>query len=413
MGHQNAETSAGMTGVAIIISMIALITLRWSSQTELSYYSPFVYSAWGVMIWYFAPAKRSLWMLLTSAVILRIGCVGAELVWSDDAYRYLWEGKTVLNGQNPFSTPPESFTVQDGIREYVNHPTIPSVYPPLAQVWFALQAWIWYNSSMPQIAGALLDIGTLIAIWVWLKRHNRSVQGAWMYALHPLPIIECSWSGHLESLALFCLAWGLVGYDRWGKWVWFFGGWVKLLPFLLLSFSRHWRWRSICFMVLGSLFIVWPFWEPSALQGLQTYAAHWSYNASIFSLLSLWSPTFARLICILIAGMAGLFVWWNWFQLRLGIDRAILLVGIIFVICSPTVHPWYALWVMIPMLMVKDDQTCIVWGLWCSLIPLTYVSIFTLNPLTGEWSPPLWPTLISYLVPLAIWLSFQYKKVVD
>ena len=42
---------------------------------------------------------------------------------------------------------------------------------------------------------------------------------AWIYALHPLPIIECAWSGHLESLAVFCLAWGLVGYERWGKWV--------------------------------------------------------------------------------------------------------------------------------------------------------------------------------------------------
>ena len=136
----------------------------------------------------------------------------------------------------------------------------------------------------------------------------------------------------LESLAVCCLAWGVVGYDRWGKWVWFAGGWVKLLPFLFLGFHRGWNFRTICLMILCSVLLILPFWDPSALFGLQTYAAHWSYNASIFALLALWEPSFARPICMVIAIVAGLYGWWNWFQLRLPIDRAILLVGSIFVI---------------------------------------------------------------------------------
>ena len=58
---------------------LGLLTLRWFSQIELTYSSPFVYTIWGVLIWSFAPKIQSLWMLLTAAVMLRLGCVGAEL----------------------------------------------------------------------------------------------------------------------------------------------------------------------------------------------------------------------------------------------------------------------------------------------------------------------------------------------
>ena len=397
--------------IGIGVAVAALTILRWFSSAELITVAPLVYTFWGVLIWLYTPTANVFWVFVVSAFILRLGCVGAGFVWSDDAYRYLWEGQAVLNGINPYTTPPAAFAVQDGVREYVNHPTISTVYPPLAQLWFAIQAFVWYNPIILQVTSALVDVGTAIAIWIWLIRQRLSVKNAWMYALHPLPIIECAWSAHLESLAVFCLAWGLVLHERWGKWVWFAGGWIKILPFVFLCFVRHWRLPSVLGMGALSILLVLPFWDPTSLNGLQTYVVHWSYNASIFGLLSFFVPSLARPMCMMIAAVSCGYVWWLWHQLHLSTHRAILCLGIIVVLCSPTVHPWYALWVMVPTLMVSDktiDSVCL---LWCSLIPLTYVSIFTLNPSTGEWSPPLWPTLVSYLVPLVLWIRLRSKKV--
>lgn len=384
--------------------------IAYSSTGVLPWFAPFLYALWGMAIVYWTPSSSSFGLFLSVAILLRGMCIGSELVWSDDLYRYLWEGKLVLEGGNPYLSPPNAFTVEDGIRELVNHPSIPSVYPPLAQYIFAMQSWLKYDPSSVQFVSAIADLGTACALWVWLKERAISKDGAWLYALHPLPIIETAWSGHLESLAVCTLAWGLIGYQRWGRWIWLAGGWIKLFPFVFLFFIRRWKkWQLFVFCLL-SAGMIHPFWDMQIVQGLQTYARHWSYNSSLYGLLTLFVPNYARLLC----GSLGMIligvIWFHWLRKSLPIERAILGLGMTVVLCSPTVHPWYALWVMVPMVFVHHHKCTKILGLWCSLIPLTYVSIFTLDPVSGEWSPPLWPTLISYLIPSGLWLWMQYRK---
>jgi alpha-1,6-mannosyltransferase len=347
---------------------------------------------------------------LVSAVGLRMLCVGAPLVWSDDVYRYLWEGKLVLQGGNPFVDAPSQFSIVDGVREHVNHPEISTVYPPLAQLFFSGVAWCWYHPMMVQVCAGIADVGTTLAIWTWLKRNNQSVQGAWLYALHPLPIIETAWSGHLESIAVCCMAWGMVGHSGWGKWIWFIGGWCKLFPFVFLGFVRKWHVYEVIAMLMVSAILLGLFWDDRALTGLNTYAQHWSYNASLYALASWVSASWGRLICMVAMILSAGFHWWMWLKHRYSIDRVLYGLGVTFILCSPTVHPWYALWLVVPMLMLSNRISRLTWGLWMSLLPLTYVSLFTVDPLTGAWSPPLWPTILSYILPFLLWITLQIRS---
>lgn len=396
--------------LATVTAVLSLWLLRTTSITGLTWYAPYLYAFWGVLVLLSAPKRKSLLELVLVALCLRLGCLFAPLVWSDDLYRYLWEGNLVLKGGNPFVTAPDQFAIVDGIREQVNHPHISSVYPPLAQWMFALMALVWYHPTMVQLVGALADTGTVLAIGVWLQKQDSSFKGAWLYALHPLPIIESAWSGHLEAVAVCCLVWGIVGYRRYGTWLLFVGGWLKLYPFVLLGFYRGWRWWQVLGMMVLSVGFMYPFLDVNMFNGLGTYVAHWSYNAPLYQLLYFISPFMARKICLVIAIIGMMVLCWKWWKTSSPIVDVAFYVGCIFIVCSPTVHPWYALWLIVPALMSGHKQRYWMLGLWMSLLPLSYVSLFTIDPTTGSWSPPLWPTVLSYLLPSLIWIYSKYTN---
>ena len=55
-------------------------------------------------------------------------------------------------------------------------------------------------------------------------------------------------------------------------------------------------------------------------------------------------------------------------------------------------HPWYVLWAWVPALLCGNRH----WTVMATLAPLSYVALLTLDPVTGQWSPPLWPSLVIY-----------------
>ena len=397
----------------VLFGACCLIVLRASALSGLSWYAPWVYTIWGLVVVLCRPKWDSLVSLLCIATVFRLCCIGAPLIWSDDLYRYLWEGKLVLQGGNPFVEPPASFDVLDGIRERVNHPHIPTVYPPLAQVFFALCSVIWYHPAMIQTVFALVDGLTLWGLWTWSNRNDHSlenVQWLWVYALHPLAIVESAWSGHLESLVMCCVVWGMVNCERGGRWFWLLGGWVKLLPFVFLGFVRDWSWRQVLGIFTVSILATLYFWDMRALNGLSTYAKHWEYNSSMYALLSLISPLWARPLCGAIMVCTISLIWWQWKHRRLSVVRSLASVCAVVVLCSPTVHPWYGLWILVPPILVGDRRLMMAAALWCALVPLTYVSLFTLDPVANTWDPPLWPTLVTYGIPFVYWSVSLWKR---
>ncbi len=91
------------------------------------------------------------------ALLFRAVLVPEPPYLSDDAYRYLWDGQVQLRGLNPYRHAPAAEAVaglDDALRARVNHPGVPTIYPPLAQLAF--------------LAAAALPGGTLTLKLLWL-----------------------------------------------------------------------------------------------------------------------------------------------------------------------------------------------------------------------------------------------------
>ena len=344
------------------------------------------------------------WQVGGAALLVRLVMLASPPGLSDDLYRYLWEGWLTLHGGNPYLTAPHGdFGALDHpIRLLVNHPEVSSIYPPVVMWLFAAMAGIAVKPMMVKATMGLADAAIAAVLADTLAARGRSTAGAWLYAVLPLPVVESAGSGHMESLGVLCLALAVRAWSRghsglgWAA----LGGTVKLLPAVLVPtlFKR----RPWLLLPAAGLALVasWPFRAGglSLLRGLDTYAQHWSFNASGFALLSwilgrLLSPDAIRLVAF---GLGALVTALAWVRLR-DPARVALWVGGAFVLLSPTVHPWYLLWAWVPALVCGVRS----WSLLVVLAPLSYAALASYDPSTSHWTEPAWPAWAEYLPFLA------------
>jgi len=143
----------------------------------------------------------------------------------------------------------------------------------------------------------------------------------------------------------------------------------------------------LCFS--GALASLWFFELFSLPAGLLQYSKHWSFHGSIFDVAEIFMGSYARMFCLLGAGFVVLYA-----QLSKPLfEQKILWVCAAFVLFSPTVHPWYLLWVL-PFSLICQQK---VWLWLYTVYPIFYVALTSIDPTTGAWNPPLWPQLLTYI----------------
>ena len=150
-----------------------------------------------------------LFALFIAALIVRALMIAAPPLLSDDVYRYVWDGRVALAGINPFVYAPDAMELwavrDEAIWPLINHKHVPTIYPPVAQWCFALNAWLGGGVSALKAIFVLFEalfigLATLAARHTrWLKR--RGVLAVVVYALNPTVCVELAWSGHLDVLA--------------------------------------------------------------------------------------------------------------------------------------------------------------------------------------------------------------------
>ena len=94
-----------------------------------------------LFICYIVP-KNFFYFLIAAAVILRITVLFNQPAGSDDYYRYLWDGKLIANGINPYQYAPSDKELLNLHSEIlpmlVNFPNVKTIYPPLSLIMFYL-----------------------------------------------------------------------------------------------------------------------------------------------------------------------------------------------------------------------------------------------------------------------------------
>ena len=348
-------------------------------------------------------------VMLTVAVVSRVVLVPASPDLSTDIYRYAWEGRVVLRGENPFAVVPADSSLaslRDDDFARINHRHMATIYPPLAQAVFAFAAWLHPGVRTLKGLFVFFDLGTMLLLMLLLRMRGRPPTHALVYAWSPLVILETGHSGHMDVLGVFFLLAGITllvrgramtGYLALGAS--FLSKYVTLLLLPFFVARRHWRGIAIAAVVAAAGYL--PFLDagPRLLDSLRAYGGTWWFNGPPFMGLAgmLGDPILGRRLLVG-AGLA--------FAIAAAFrERDLVRYSFLVIACSlllaPTVYPWYLTW-LVPFLCFYPSRA---WIAFTGLVALSYW-VWTVYAATGAWALPTWVLALEY-VPFYALLAWE------
>ena len=178
------------------------------------------------------PRRLAVAFIIAAAVLVRVGAIAGEPITSDDLYRYSWDGRVQAAGIDAYRYPPSSPLLAE-LREdwlwptpdrcvaigrptgctLINRSTVPTIYPPAAEAWFATVyrvAGIESRHKAWQVAGLAVDLAAVGLLVVALRRWRRDLRWTALYALCPAPALELANNGHVDGVAVALMLAALV-----------------------------------------------------------------------------------------------------------------------------------------------------------------------------------------------------------
>ncbi|ANM29209.1 hypothetical protein ABI59_05790 [Acidobacteria bacterium Mor1] len=373
--------------------------------------------------------RHPLRMALIAGLVFRLLAAWGDPMLSDDLYRFLWDGRVQEAGIHPFAHAPldeELAELRDDDWARINHPELRTIYPPLAEMFFLLLAFLGSGPTLLKLSVGLLDFGVCLLLLHMLDVRGFPRPRVVLYAWSPLAILETAGSGHIEPLGTLLVLVALTflrrehGIAAGGA----LAGAVqaKLMPLILLPMVLAHRLRQVgragALQALGAFTLVfvalllpYALTGPAVGSGLFAYGERWEHNAFLYaglegllrefdpsSLLKqligwlkstfggsfwdalypyVWPREVARILVAAAAGGLALLIAWKG---RNPERQALTTLGVVLLL-SPTVHPWYVLWVLpLACLLVSRG-----W-LWLALtVPVSYIGWETDVPWSIRW----------------------------
>ena len=188
-------------------------------------------AAFGWLIWklrktcYSTSVRMAMLIIVVSGIVFRLTLLPIAPAASQDVQRYLWEGLVQLDGFNPYSLPPIAEQLRDlaeqhsDIHNLINHPEVPAIYPPTAQLLFRLNAAV-FGGSLLGWKLILLAFDGLLATSLALLLKQRRYPSVYLAGVLwcPLLLLETYEGGHLDIIGAALLTLGLVTFLR-GRWL--------------------------------------------------------------------------------------------------------------------------------------------------------------------------------------------------
>lgn len=198
-------------------------------------------------------------LLVVSALLFRLLFLFAIPNLSQDFYRFIWDGRMVLEGFNPYLYTPDSFITNDifpiaqaqELRRGMGSLSTSNFtnYPPLSQLCFAIAALFSGKSILGSVVVLrtiiiAADIGILYFGKKLLDRLKMPSNRIFWYLLNPFIIIELTGNIHFEGVMIFFLIWSLYllhsGNWKWAAVVFACSVSVKLIPLMFLPLFYGW-----------------------------------------------------------------------------------------------------------------------------------------------------------------------------
>ncbi|MCK8479405.1 glycosyltransferase 87 family protein [Psychroserpens algicola] len=406
---------------------------------------------WVVFLSLLKYAKNNIKFLSIVAFISRAIFILAIPNLSQDFYRFIWDGRMILEGLNPYLYLPQSFIEAGGELPVAEAEALYAGmgelngshytnYPPINQLCFVIAGLF----SGHKILGAAIvlrlliiaaDFGTLVFGKRLLKHLNLSEKNIFWYILNPFIIIELTGNLHFEAVMIFFLVWSLyllhIGKWKWAAVVFSLSISVKLIPLLFLPLFLFWfkktsNTRSIDFKKLLSFYIIVgsvtlvlfaPFFSLEFVNNYAQTVGLWfqnfEFNASIYYVareigylfrgyneIAVIGKILAVLVFLTVIGLA-------FFRRKTETQHLIitmLFAFTIYLFLSTTVHPWYIATLLILSVFTNYKFPLV----WSFVIILSYLAYIHLNK--ADKSENLWIIALEYIVVYSVFIWEVFIK---
>ncbi len=386
--------------------------------------------------------RKALFYIFAVGFLLRALMLFSAPMLEDDYFRYLWDGAVTAHGINPYRYSPEQ--ILDGkvqvpelellsrgsgdIIENINHGHLPTIYPPVSQMFFAVSYKLApLDFDLWRVFLLLFDLTTFFLLLTILRELGLSSANVMIYWWNPLLINVTFNSGHFEALVFpFVLSALLLAYKKRsvlstlalaagvGIKLWP----VVLLPSLLRSCGNKVmdvvRPALVFFILLFVIFLPLISVSPEGLSGFAAYGRSWENNSLFFQvILSVLKGVISTMgfdhqhlqISARIIVSAILLVWILFQVVKYDMSRQDMFKRTLFIVAavfllSPTQFPWYYTW-LLPFLAVVPRFSLLVltpqltlYYLWFYLEPRGMEDLFR-NVVVWIEFLPVWVLLIA------------------
>ena len=363
-------------------------------------------------------ARRMLFFIFACGFVFRVISIFSLPILEDDYYRYLWDGAVTSHFANPYKHSPLQYSegsvklpvpedksfISNITLNNINHPQLRTIYPPVAQVFFAFSSYIApFDLYFFKALLLLFDLITFFILIAVLRRLNMPELNIIIYWWNPILVTTVFISAHFEVIAFpFVLAAIYFGYLKKvysSVFSLVVGVGIKLWPAFIVSIVLRMASEKLRDMVKPALIfvvLILAMFTPVLIAGLDhssgflAYGKSWENNSSAFRIFLFFiekillardihpghAENYTRLFIILVLSL------WVVYQTIIFersegdmYKRCLFIVAAVFLLI-PTQFPWYYLW-LLPFLTVVPRFSLIFLTLTLSL----YYLRFYLEPL--------------------------------
>ncbi len=365
-------------------------------------------------------------LLLIAGIFFRLLLLFSVPSLSDDVYRFIWDGRLMANGINPYNHLPAELMqlspipgITKDLYHQLNSPSYYTIYPPVLQTIF----WFTAKAFPDDIFGAIVcmktiilaaETGTVLLLPLVLNRLQLPKHFSLLYALNPLVIAELTGNVHFDAVMIFflMLAFLLLLHKKVSLSAMFLGLSIssKLIPVVFIPLiikKLGWKQGLIYSVISGFVTIVlFAFIIDKAtifhfLESINLFISHFEFNAGLYYIIR-WLGTLITGYNIIafagpllsVTGAVIIFVISfrdNEISERQFFKKALFIITVYYLFAT-TVHPWY---ISMPVMIAACTayRYAIVWSY---LVTLSYFAYHS-SPVKEN----LWLVALSYLVMLS------------
>ncbi|WP_372368626.1 glycosyltransferase 87 family protein [Candidatus Uabimicrobium sp. HlEnr_7] len=323
---------------------------------------------------------------------------------SDDIYRYMWDGKVCASGLSPYESKPQDLKIDAVLYPLLNSPKYYSIYPPFSQIMFWVPAKLSQdNNYVLFYIYKLLCFVFFITMIFWIDKllcfDAGYLRALILVGCNPVILSELIGQGHTEIFMIATLVGCFYFFESRPKWSMFclsLAALTKLYPVVLFPFLvfhkkyiKHlWIPITTCLLLCSVFYTDMMF--HNMRQSLELYTQKFSFNSALlviwekglyfagvnlnykWALKACWGIFTVSYLCTLVL----------YIRQKCPVNKKLFinityLVLFLYVVCSPTVHPWY----IVPLLVVAaicEKKTYLLFG-WSLLIIPTYLFYLSEN----------------------------------